>query len=97
MTATSFVPPTTMPFFKLPAIFDSKVNEQRPSPLLLLLEGRAVFEWLGAEITMPILSRSLPKGDGHPVLVLPGFMAGDLSTSVLRRFLTKQGGNPPSN
>ena len=91
MSAASIATPTHVPFFQLPAIFDSKVNEQRPSPLLLLLEGRAVFEWLGAEITMPMLSRSLPKGDGHPVLVLPGFMAGDFSTSVLRRFLTKQG------
>jgi hypothetical protein len=91
MSAASIATPTHVPFFQLPAIFDSKVNEQRPSPLLLLLEGRAVFEWLSAEITMPMLSRSLPKGDGHPVLVLPGFMAGDFSTSVLRRFLTKQG------
>jgi pimeloyl-ACP methyl ester carboxylesterase len=31
--------------------------------------------------------RHLPKGDGHPVLVLPGFMASDASTRPLRRLL----------
>jgi pimeloyl-ACP methyl ester carboxylesterase len=34
----------------------------------------------------PLLRRA-PKGDGHPVLVLPGLMAADSSTRVLRRFL----------
>lgn len=33
----------------------------------------------------------LPKGDGHPVLVLPGFTAGDSSTLFLRRFLRELG------
>jgi pimeloyl-ACP methyl ester carboxylesterase len=33
------------------------------------------------------LLREVPRGDGHPVLVLPGFLAGDLSTLPLRRFL----------
>ena len=28
-----------------------------------------------------------PRGDGHPVLVLPGLLAGDFSTVPLRRFL----------
>jgi hypothetical protein len=35
------------------------------------------------------LFNQLPKGDGHPVLVLPGFAAGDDSTWLLRRFLTQ--------
>jgi hypothetical protein len=30
-----------------------------------------------------------PRGDGHAVLVFPGFMAGDLSTQPLRRFLRR--------
>jgi pimeloyl-ACP methyl ester carboxylesterase len=29
----------------------------------------------------------VPRGDGHPVLVLPGLFAGDFSTAPLRRFL----------
>ena len=34
----------------------------------------------------PVL-RMAPRGDGHPVLVLPGLAANDLSTRPLRRFL----------
>ncbi|MDI9334222.1 MAG: alpha/beta fold hydrolase [Cytophagales bacterium] len=79
------------PFTRLAAAFDPRINERSPSPLLFFLEGRAIFEWMGKVLTMPILSRRLPRGDGHPVLVLPGFMATDASTIVLRRFLSKQG------
>jgi pimeloyl-ACP methyl ester carboxylesterase len=39
---------------------------------------------------MPFL-RVLPAGDGHPVLVLPGFMASDTSTIPLRTFLKSKG------
>lgn len=39
---------------------------------------------------MPFL-RLLPAGDGHPVLVLPGFMASDASTLPLRTFLRGKG------
>ena len=39
---------------------------------------------------MPFL-RMLPAGDGHPVLVLPGFMASDASTIPLRTFLKSKG------
>jgi pimeloyl-ACP methyl ester carboxylesterase len=37
------------------------------------------------------LWRAAPKGDGHPVLVLPGFLAGDLSTVPLRQLLGRLG------
>ncbi len=55
-----------------------------------LSEGRAVFE-LGSFIAMRGLLGMLPRGDGHPVLVLPGFMAGDRSTSPLRHLLKDLG------
>jgi pimeloyl-ACP methyl ester carboxylesterase len=32
---------------------------------------------------------SAPRGDGHGVLVLPGFLASDLSTRTLRRYLRR--------
>ena len=32
-----------------------------------------------------------PRGDGHGVLVLPGLLASDTSTAVLRRFLGNLG------
>ena len=42
-----------------------------PSKTLMFLEGRA-FSELGAFLgALPLLSLA-PKGDGHPVLVLPG-------------------------
>lgn len=37
------------------------------------------------------LLRGAPRGDGQPVLVLPGFLAGDTSTRLLRRYLKNQG------
>ena len=32
-----------------------------------------------------------PRGDGHPVLVLPGFITTDRSTIALRKFLQSKG------
>jgi hypothetical protein len=34
---------------------------------------------------------SAPRGDGHGVLVVPGLLASDVSTAVLRRFLRRLG------
>lgn len=51
---------------------------------------RTLFEMAGLMATLPLLG-SLRHGDGHPVLVLPGFMAGDESTLVLRRYLKAMG------
>jgi pimeloyl-ACP methyl ester carboxylesterase len=34
---------------------------------------------------------SAPRGDGHGVLVLPGLLASDVSTALLRRFLRRLG------
>lgn len=61
-----------------------------PSPLLLALEGRAMFEWGSLAFAWPWL-RNAPRGDGHPVLVLPGLIAGDNSTWPLRKFLDHLG------
>ena len=61
-----------------------------PSRFLLALEARAVFEWGAYLLAWPWM-RFAPKGDGHPVLVLPGLMAGDTSTWPLRHFLTQLG------
>src|SRR2546430_11267996 len=61
-----------------------------PSRTLMFLEGRAISE-LGAFLgALPLLSLA-PKGDGHPVLVLPGLVASDSSTRPLRSFLTNRG------
>jgi len=61
-----------------------------PGPLLRLLEARAFSEHYAAILMCPILSLA-PRGDGHPVLVLPGLAAGDATTAILRRFLKSRG------
>jgi pimeloyl-ACP methyl ester carboxylesterase len=61
-----------------------------PSKLLLLLEGRAFSEYCAYWLAQPWLKK-LPKGDGHPVVVLPGFGTSDWHTIPLRRFLKQLG------
>lgn len=62
-----------------------------PSRLLTLAEpGRAIGELASFYALRPLMSQ-LPQGDGHGVLVLPGFMASDYSTSPLRRLLCDLG------
>ena len=61
-----------------------------PSLFWLLLEGRAAGELVTTLALRPLLRR-LPRGDGHPVLLLPGFLASDLSTRPLRGFLRDLG------
>ncbi len=67
-----------------------EIEARPPHRLLALAEGRAVFELAAFIATRPILGL-LPKGDGHPVLVLPGFMASDSSTKPMRRLLDDLG------
>lgn len=60
-----------------------------PSALLALTEAhRALAEILTLNISRSRLARISPPGDGHPVMVLPGFMGGDGYNTALRRFLT---------
>lgn len=61
-----------------------------PSRALLLLEGRALGELAAYFAALPLL-RLAPRGDGHPVLVLPGLSASDVSTRPLRTFLRDRG------
>lgn len=63
----------------------------RPSSVLLLSEPwRSVLELGALGVSAPQLARA-PRGDGHPVLVVPGLLASDTSTLVLRRFLDRLG------
>ena len=62
-----------------------------PSRALLLLEGRAVPELFGFMASLPTLTALAPRGDGHPVLVLPGLTTSDRSTISLRNFLKSKG------
>ena len=63
----------------------------RPPGLgLLLAEARGIFEFNASLLLSPLLMRA-PRGDGHPVLALPGFLASDLSMAPLRRYLAELG------
>lgn len=57
-----------------------------PSPLGLLREAQGVLELPRLLLRSPRLARQ-PRGDGSPVLVLPGYGAGDGSTAVLQAYL----------
>ncbi|MEZ5501338.1 MAG: alpha/beta hydrolase [Halioglobus sp.] len=59
-----------------------------PSLVLALTEAHRA---LGEIVCLRIMRRSLdklaPRGDGHAVMVLPGFLGGDGYNAALRRFL----------
>jgi len=60
---------------------------------LLLAEARGIFELNASLLLSPLLMRA-PRGDGHPVLTLPGFLASDLSMAPMRRYLKELGYDP---
>ena len=61
-----------------------------PNLGLLLAEVRGIFEFNASLLLSPLLMRA-PRGDGHPVLTLPGFLASDLSMAPMRRYLRELG------
>jgi thioesterase domain-containing protein len=61
-----------------------------PDVWLLGREWRTVAEYVAARRSARDMSR-WPRGDGHPVLVLPGFLAGAPSTQFLRQMLRTLG------
>jgi pimeloyl-ACP methyl ester carboxylesterase len=59
-----------------------------PTPLLTLTEPlRTLWDLAALAADFPLLWNEAP-GDGHPVVVLPGFLLDDQSTWPLRTFLT---------
>ena len=62
-----------------------------PSRLLALTEPSRAMAELAAFVALRPLLSFLPRGDGHGVLVLPGFMASDSSTGPMRRLLSQLG------
>ncbi|MEO1027974.1 MAG: alpha/beta hydrolase [Pseudomonadota bacterium] len=62
-------------------------------PLPFLEPFRAFWELSSVPAGAAILSFA-PDGDGHPVLTLPGFLGGDGSMSVIRRYLRSKNYDP---
>ena len=74
---------------------DSSTVSRHPHvgpPRLLdsLLEPRALFEAALLPASMPLLLQA-PQGDGHPVLLLPGFLADERSLIALKLYLLRKG------
>lgn len=65
-------------------------HEGTPNPLHSLLEPRALLEMAMLPAFLPLLLQA-PAGDGHPVLLLPGFMADEASLIALKYFLKSKG------
>ena len=65
-------------------------HQGQPSPAHSAIEWRALAELAVLPATLPILLRA-PRGDGHPVLLLPGFMGSELSLIGLQVFLRNRG------
>ena len=55
--------------------------------MLTMLEGRVVAETSALLLSLPLLRLHAKRGSGEPVIVLPGFMADDRSTTLLRQYL----------
>ena len=61
-----------------------------PKLIYTLLEGRGLFEAATLPFLLPLL-QATPRGDGHPVLLVPGFAASDATLIGLRVFLRTRG------
>ncbi len=59
-----------------------------------LLEARAAVERLQLARDPVFRGEDLPRGDGQPVLLIPGFLAGDWSLSVMSGWLRRMGYRP---
>ncbi len=63
-----------------------------PRTLYTLLEARGLLEMAMLPVWLPLL-QATPRGDGHTVLLVPGFTAGDSTLIGLRAFLQSRGYN----
>lgn len=67
---------------------------EKPSALLLGTECfRSLYEYSLSWLLSTPLQFVLPRGDGHPVIVLPGLGATDTSTEFIRHFFNNIGYN----
>lgn len=68
-------------------------NARAPRTSLRWRELHTVADYLAARRSRDVINR-WPRGDGHSVLVIPGFMAGPRSTRFLRDVLEQLGYQP---
>jgi hypothetical protein len=78
------------PVAEQPAQPPDAVNAVPPAHLLRVLEWRTGLEYPAARRAARRIA-DWPRGDGHPVLVIPGFLADRFSTQLLRNVLRRLG------
>lgn len=69
---------------------EEPVVERAPGWWYLVAEARAPLEAAALLPALPALLRA-PRGDGHHVIVIPPFGAGDAFTRILREYLSRLG------
>jgi pimeloyl-ACP methyl ester carboxylesterase len=83
--------------------FDPTGSQPEPPPIVVasrpewthsLLELRWYGELARLVVDPVMCGRGVPRGDGRSVLLLPGFLAGDSSLSLLALFLRRIGYRP---
>lgn len=67
--------------------------KKKPKVFHTVMESRVALEAL-AHLSSKPLEKFLPKGDGHPVLVIPAFLTSDAFTASLRTSLSRLGYDP---
>ena len=67
------------------------MSSRSAQPWLSLTEAPRAGLDLASLIAVAPFLNFCPRGDGHPVVVMPGFLADDDSTWLLRQFLTRLG------
>ena len=57
-------------------------------------EGAVVLEWLRLRASSTYTGQGIDRGDGSPVLVIPGFLCSDVHFTSMRRWLRRVGYRP---
>jgi len=79
------------PARRLELMNDAAVLPPRGSPLGFASGLREMGAFWAATLRPPPFPADVPRGDGHSVFVIPGFLAGDWTTARLRAFLRLTG------
>ncbi len=68
------------------------VNKKIPPPPLfnMVMESRSLIEWTSIYCLYPFIPKRI-KGNGRPVLLIPPYLADDMSTSFVRKYLKSLG------
>jgi pimeloyl-ACP methyl ester carboxylesterase len=77
----------------VPAEIPDADGAAAPRAILRCREWLTVVEYLATRVSGDLIDK-WPHGDGHSVVVLPGFLAGPQSTTVLRGVLRRLGYRP---